>query len=251
MPQSWSAAEARSMEKPNGRRDHWKAKDALRAAIKKGKKSILQRWQRTRFTANHKLNTSGQKAIVSKIDISKIDISYTATYQQRLRYENTIALISNDPYQAGPLKNRTDDMSTTRALTSLQIQEGRQHPFIPKHERSRRRPIDEQWRELTWNGEAKIGGQHGQHGNSPRHPHPQPTWSWQEQDRTGGHTGWRNYESSDWQAQLWKSEKHHVDDLQVLILTGDLQRFEFFQFRQASGNRLRDSGIPSDFAYRH
>ena len=26
---------------------------------------------------------------------------------------------------------------------------------------------------MTWNGEAKIGGQHGQHGNIPRHLDPQ------------------------------------------------------------------------------
>ena len=40
--------------------------------------------------------------------------------------------------------------------------------------------------------------------------------------------GWQNYESSDWQAQPWKSQKHQGDDLQVLILTGDVHESDSF-----------------------
>ena len=188
-------------------KDHWKAKDALRAAIKKGKESILQRWQEDEVyresLAKHMWTESYRRYLD---DISKIDISYTATYQQRLRYENTIALISNDHYQAGPLKNRTDYKCTTRALTSLQIQEGRQNTFIPKHERSRRRPIHEQlsadleWRSQNWWTAWSTWQQLSSSSSTT------PTWSWQEQDQTGEHTEWRNYERSDWQAQPWKSE---------------------------------------------
>ena len=138
-------------------KDHWKAKDALRAAIEKGKESILQRWQEDEVCRESQAEHQWTENCCRYLDaISKIDISNTATYQQRLRHDNSIVLISNDHYQVCPLKNRPDYMSTTRDLTSLQIQEGRQNPFTPKHERSRRRPIDEQlradleWRSQNW-----------------------------------------------------------------------------------------------------
>ena len=44
--------------------------------------------------------------------ISKIGIFYTATYQQRLCNENTIALIRNDHYQAGPMHGSMVSMVT-------------------------------------------------------------------------------------------------------------------------------------------
>ena len=100
-------------------KDHWKAKDALRAAVKTGKVSILQRWQEDEVDRESQSVHGWAESFCRYLDaIYKIDISYTATYQQRLRYENTIALIRNDHYQAGPMQNRTDYRSTTRALTS-------------------------------------------------------------------------------------------------------------------------------------
>ena len=118
-------------------KDHWKAKDALRAAIKKGKKSILQRWQEDEVHCKSQAEHQWRESYCRYLDaISKIDISYTSTYQQRLRYENTIALISHDHYKAGPLKNRTDYKSTTTALTVLKNAGRTSKPFIPTHDRS-------------------------------------------------------------------------------------------------------------------
>ena len=88
-------------------KDHRKAKDALRAAIKKGKKSILQRWQEDEVYCESQAKHQWTESYCRYLDaISKIDIS--STYQQRLRYDNTIALIRHDHYKAGPLKERTD-----------------------------------------------------------------------------------------------------------------------------------------------
>ena len=138
-------------------------------------------YRKTMLTANH--------SPCRYLDaISKIAFSDTATYQQRLRYKNTISLVSNDHYQACTMQNRSDYKSTTRALTSIQIREGRKKTFIPKHARSRRRPIDEQlrgnleWQSQNWRSAWSAWSQPSLSSSTT------PTRSWQEQDhQTGGH----------------------------------------------------------------
>ena len=76
--------------------------------------------------------------------LTTIDTSFTASWHQRHRYENTTTLVCNDDdRQAGPMRAREDFVSTTRTLTSLRKEQGRQKPFIPKNERVRQRPFDE------------------------------------------------------------------------------------------------------------
>ena len=92
--------------------------------------------------------------------LTTIDISYTAPWHQRHRYESTITLACNDEdRQAGPMKARRDFRPTTKILASLRQEEGRQIFFIPKNERMRhsehqdsqwREHQDTQWRDHQW-----------------------------------------------------------------------------------------------------
>ena len=81
-----------------------------------------------------------------------IDISYTAPWHQRHRYQSTITLVCNDDdRQAGPMRARKDFQFVTKILTRLRQERGRQDSFIPKNERVRQRLFDEALRaELEW-----------------------------------------------------------------------------------------------------
>ena len=96
----------------------------------------------------------GQKIIADTcLDyLTTIDISCSATWHQRNKYEDTILLESNnDDKQAGPMRARTDFKSTTQHLTVLRQEQGRQNVGIPKNERARQRPFDEALRaNLGW-----------------------------------------------------------------------------------------------------
>ena len=75
--------------------------------------------------------------------LTTIDISYTALWHQRDRYESTITLACNDEdRQAEPMKARKDFRLTTKILASLRQEQGRQNSFIPKNGRTRPRPFD-------------------------------------------------------------------------------------------------------------
>ena len=86
--------------------------------------------------------------------LTTVDISYTALWHQRRRYEITVTLVCNDDdRQAGPMRARKDFKPTTKILTSVQEQ-GRQKSFVPKNERIRQRPFDDALRaELEWMSE--------------------------------------------------------------------------------------------------
>ena len=57
-------------------------------AVKKGKESILHRLQGDEVYRESQLKIDWTESYGRYLDaISKIDISYTATYQERLRYE--------------------------------------------------------------------------------------------------------------------------------------------------------------------
>ena len=63
-------------------------------------------------------------------NLTTIDISHTAPWHQRHRYESTIPLVCNDDdRQAGPMTARKDFKPTTKILASLRQQQGRQNPF--------------------------------------------------------------------------------------------------------------------------
>ena len=84
--------------------------------------------------------------------LTTIDISYTAPWHQRHRYESTISLACNDEdRRAGPMEARKDFKPTPRILASLRQERRQQNSVIPKNERMRRRPFDEALRaELEW-----------------------------------------------------------------------------------------------------
>ena len=85
--------------------------------------------------------------------LATIDISHTAPWHHRHRYESTITLVCNDDddREAGPIRARRDFEPTTKLLTSLRQQHGGQHYSIPKNERMRQRTFDKEFRpELEW-----------------------------------------------------------------------------------------------------
>ena len=97
--------------------------------------------------------TVGQKNIADTWTTSTIGISHTAPWHHRHRYESAITLVRNDDddREAGPIRARRDFEPTTKILTSLRQQQGRQHSSIPKNERMRQRTFDEEFRaELEW-----------------------------------------------------------------------------------------------------
>ena len=69
---------------------------------------------------------------------SKIDISHSAPYRQRLRYESTLCIRNVDSNkQAGPLCQRPDYKSSADALVSIQRAQGKGVSHIPVHWRTR------------------------------------------------------------------------------------------------------------------
>ena len=70
----------------------------------------------------------------------KIDISYDASYRQRLRYESTVYMRGvNSNKQAGPPCQRPDYKSSANALFSIQREQRKGIPHIPINLRTRRR----------------------------------------------------------------------------------------------------------------
>ena len=76
--------------------------------------------------------------------LTMFDISYTAPWHQRHRYESTITLMCNDDdRQAGPMNARKDFEPTTKIFSSLRQEQGRQNSSFPENERMRQRQFDE------------------------------------------------------------------------------------------------------------
>ena len=97
--------------------------------------------------------TDGQKNIADTWTTSTIAISHTAPWHHRHRYESAITLVCNDDddREAGPITARRDSEPTTKILTSLRQQQGRQHYSIPKNERMWQRTFVEEFRpESEW-----------------------------------------------------------------------------------------------------
>ena len=70
------------------------------------------------------------------------DVSYCATWKQRSRHGNRLALGVNDGPHLGPVRERDDFPETTRRLAALQRERGRVNVYMPKEERERQRPFD-------------------------------------------------------------------------------------------------------------
>ena len=125
---------------------------ARRGARRKGHDSIVIRWQEDEKCRNCKF-MDGQKKKADTWFTSRRSTSPTPhPGTQRHRYESTITLVCNDDdRQAGPMRGRTVFQPTTRILTGLRQEQGRQNSFIPKNERVRQRPFDEALRaDLEW-----------------------------------------------------------------------------------------------------
>ena len=114
-------------------RDHWKAMNARRGARRKGHDSIVIRWQEDE-KYRHFQKVHGWTEFRRHLDhLTMIDISDTAPWHQRHRYESTITLVCNDvDRQAGPMRARKDFKSTPRTLTSLRQEQGRQNFLCPR-----------------------------------------------------------------------------------------------------------------------
>ena len=75
------------------------------------------------------------------------NISYTATWSERSRYEQRLAVKVKDGPQLGPISDRDDFLKAARVLESLH----------PENERERQRPFHEhlrsnlEWQSLNWN----------------------------------------------------------------------------------------------------
>ena len=120
-----------------------------------------------------------------------VDISYSAIWHQRNRYENNILLVSNDDDRhAGPMRARKDFKPTTQTLTDLRPEQGRQNSYIPKNERARQRTVDEALRaDLEWHSQ-----------NSKTH------WS-QTSSSSSSHQWWQHeHQDTQWRDQNWWKE---------------------------------------------
>ena len=128
---------ARSMAKLSGKPRSWESNEC--------QKKSKETWQ----GHYHNLVATGEKYRNSQradgwteeycryLDyLTTIDISYTAPWHQKHRYESTNTLAGNvADRQAGPMKARRDFRPTTQILANLrQEQGGRQNSFIPKNE---------------------------------------------------------------------------------------------------------------------
>ena len=135
-------------------RDHWKAMDARRGAWKHDQGTIAIRWQEDEKYRNSRQPHGWTEEHCRYLDyLATIGISHTAPWHHRHRYESTITLVRNDDddREAGPIRARRDFEPTTKILTCLRQQQGRQNSSIPKNERMRPRTFDEEFRaELEW-----------------------------------------------------------------------------------------------------
>ena len=131
-------------------RDHWKAIDARRGAWKHNKGSVVIRWQQDEKYRNLQQAHGWTETCCRYLyHLTTSDISYTAPWHQRHRYENSITLVCNDTHrQAGPMS--TKRFQTLR--TSLRQEEGRQNSFIPGRTREQGKDHSMKHCEQNWSG---------------------------------------------------------------------------------------------------
>ena len=97
-------------------RDQSKAMNARRGAGRKGHDSIVIKWQENDKYRNSQKAHGWSEEFCRNLDhLTTIDISYTAPWHQRHRYENIIMLVcSDDDRPAGPRRARKDLKPTTQ-----------------------------------------------------------------------------------------------------------------------------------------
>ena len=89
--------------------------------------------------------------------IASVDISHTATWSARSRYENNLTLGVNDGEKPRPTTRRDDFPRAFRTVGAIKDEEGRMNPYIPEHLRERQRRLDEklrsdlEWQSWNWN----------------------------------------------------------------------------------------------------
>ena len=186
-------------------RDHWKAMDARGGAWKHDQGSIAIRRQEGEKYRNSPKAHGWTEEYCRYLDyLATIGISHTAPWHHRHRYESTITLVCHDDdREAGPIRARRDSESTTKILTSLRQEQGRQHYSIPKNERMWQRTFVEEYRpELEWmSPDWKTSGRN----LLPlHHPH-----------KNGGTTNvrtlrWREHQDTQWRDHQWQD--HHWRD---------------------------------------
>ena len=90
------------------------------------RKTILIRWQ------EHEKYRNSQQTHGWLDFLTTIDISNTAPWHQRHRYESTATLVRNDDdRQAGPMGAGKDFNTMTKIVTSRRQEQGRQNSCIP------------------------------------------------------------------------------------------------------------------------
>ena len=181
-------------------RDHGQAMDARRGARRKGHDSIVIRWQEDEKYRHFQKVHGWTKEFGRYLDhLTTIDISDTAPWRQRHRNESTITLVCNDDdRQAEPMRARRDFKSTTRTLTNLRQEQGRQYSFIPKNERARQRPFDEALRaELEW----QLQNWKTYWSELSFSSSSQQWWQHEHQD-----TQWREHQDTQWRDHSWWNE---------------------------------------------
>ena len=95
--------------------DHWKAMDARRGAWEHNNGTIVISWQEDEKYRNSQQAPGWTEEYCSRDCLTTIDITYTAPWHQRHRYESTITLVcNNEDRQAGPMKARRDLKPATR-----------------------------------------------------------------------------------------------------------------------------------------
>ena len=123
--------------------DPAKATDARRGATKNSRKftSILGRWQNNEIYPASQLVHGWTEEYVKYLDyISKIDISYDAPYNQRIRHEKSLFIKGvHSNKQAGPQCQRPDNKSSANALVNIQREQGKGVRHIPMNLRTRQR----------------------------------------------------------------------------------------------------------------
>ena len=130
--------------------------------------SIVLRWQNDeKYRESQKVHGWTEDSCRYLGYHKTIDISYSATWHQRNRYENTILLVFNDDdRQAGSMRARKDLKSTTQTFD--ENKDDRTPTF--RSTRGHGKDHSTKHCEQTWNGTAQIGKLNGR--KLPLH-HPQ------------------------------------------------------------------------------
>ena len=124
--------------------DHWKAKDAMRGAVKHNENKnplISVRWMTDEQNRSSQMAQGWTEAYCRHLDyLVTVDITHVAPHHQRHRYESTITMKCTDSdLQLGPMKDGDDYQATARLLVNIRKEQGRANTHIPKMQRTRQR----------------------------------------------------------------------------------------------------------------